>query len=103
MRRFLFAMLMMLPATRASGVVVSDAASLKDALTEVAKNFETDTAQHVDFEFAASGQIVARILQGAKVDVFISAAPRRIDELESAISLAVIALYNRWGLARRAD
>ncbi|MCU0774768.1 MAG: molybdate ABC transporter substrate-binding protein [Ideonella sp.] len=58
----------------AQQITVSAAASLSDAMREVGQRFE---AAHpgvtVRFNFAASGVLIQQILQGAPVDVFLSA------------------------------
>jgi molybdate transport system substrate-binding protein len=58
----------------AQQITVSAAASLTDAMREVGQRFE---AAHpgvvVRFNFAASGVLIQQILQGAPVDVFLSA------------------------------
>ena len=71
-------------ATRKSNVsiTVSAAASLKDALQEVAKAFQS---LHPDIvpalNFGASGTLEVQIERGAPVDVFISAASDQMDVL----------------------
>jgi len=65
-------------------VRVASAVSLKEAATEIAKAYETDTGNHVEFTFGASGQLEAQIKSGAPIDAFISAAGVQMDELEKA-------------------
>lgn len=59
---------------QAETIMVSAAASLTDAFTEIGQEFEK---QHpntkVEFNFAAAGAILQQIIQGAPVDVFVSA------------------------------
>ncbi len=63
-------------------LTISAAASLKDALTELQTEFESE---HQDikllFNFAASGALQQQIEQGAPTDLFLSAAPKHIDQL----------------------
>ncbi len=63
-------------------ILVSAAASLRDAFLELGKNFEKDHAVKVVFNFAASGQLKTQIETGAPVDVFASASPVDMDALE---------------------
>ena len=63
-------------------LTISAAASLKDALTELQNRFESE---HQDikllFNFAASGALQQQIEQGAPADLFLSAAPKHMNEL----------------------
>lgn len=63
-------------------ITVSAAASLRDALQEIQKNYEE---QHPDvkiyFNFGASGALQQQIEQGAPVDLFISASEQYIKKL----------------------
>ncbi len=63
-------------------ILVSAAASLRDAFLELGKNYEKDHAVKVVLNFAASGQLKAQIETGAPVDVFASASPVDMDALE---------------------
>ncbi|MDF2633212.1 MAG: molybdenum transporter, periplasmic molybdate-binding protein [Pelosinus sp.] len=63
---------------------VSAAVSLKDALTEIQTNYEL---QHPNikliYNFGASGALQKQIEQGAPADIFISAAPKQMNDLEA--------------------
>ncbi|WP_414051988.1 molybdate ABC transporter substrate-binding protein [Macrococcus animalis] len=63
-------------------LTVSAAASLKDALTEIEKNYE---AEHnnvdVKLNYGASGALAQQIKSGAPVDIFFSAAQDKVDDL----------------------
>jgi molybdate transport system substrate-binding protein len=65
-------------------ITVSAAMSLKNAFQEIGKVFE---AKHggvkVQFNFGASGDLIRQIEGGAPLDVFASASPKEMDELES--------------------
>lgn len=62
---------------------VSAAISLKDALLEIAKGFESSNPGcKIVFNFGASGQLAEQIAQGAPTDVFISASSEFIERLE---------------------
>ena len=87
MRRTVFALLCLWSClARVSAetpLLVSAAASLKDVLTELKRDF-TDAHPEVvvTFNFGGSGLLRQQIEQGAPVDVLISAAPAQMDALE---------------------
>jgi molybdate transport system substrate-binding protein len=65
----------------AAEITVSAAASLKEAFTEMGRAFESANPAHkVLFNFAASGQLLQQIAQGAPVDVFASADEETMDK-----------------------
>ena len=70
-------------------VVVFAAASLTETLTELEKTYE---AAHGDvdlvFTFDSSGTLKTQIMEGARCDLFLSAAPKQMNELEEAGLLA---------------
>jgi molybdate transport system substrate-binding protein len=64
-------------------LLVSAAASLKDALEEIKPLYQQSKPNvNINFNFGASGALQQQIEQGAPVDVFISAAKRQVDALE---------------------
>jgi molybdate transport system substrate-binding protein len=66
-----------------SAVIISAAASLKDALARVQPIFvQANPGIKLTFNFAGSGVLQQQIEAGAPVDVFISAAPQQMDALE---------------------
>ena len=70
---------------RGERITVFAAVSLKDALTEVEKQYEAaNPGDDVEFSFGASGQLMAQIKEGAPADVFISAAEKQVTELIDA-------------------
>ncbi len=75
----------LLPATgvRAQDMTLSVAVSLKDVTEELGRTF---MAAHpgvtLHYNFGASGDLQKQIEAGAPIDVFLSAAPRQVDELE---------------------
>ena len=73
MRSFLPLLLLLALPLHADDVVVSAAASTRDALTEIAKSYEAKTRDHVLLNFGGSNEMARQILAGAKVDVFLSA------------------------------
>ena len=78
------ALLTALPTRAAEPITVGAAISLKDALTDIAHCYESDTAQKIDLAFGSSGQLAAQIRNGAPIDLFISASPKQIDDLAKA-------------------
>lgn len=67
---------------------VSAAVSLTEALQSAAATFEVQTGTRVVLNLAGSNTLVAQILEGAPVDVFISADAAQMDRLEAAHALA---------------
>ena len=65
-------------------LTVSAAASMKDARAEIQKNYQTNQP-HVKllFNLGASGALQKQIEQGAPADLFISAAPKQMNELQA--------------------
>lgn len=84
MRPVLLAALLMLAPwpVRAEDVVVFAAASLKTALDEVAQRFTADTGYRVTAVYAGSNILAAQIIQGAPADLFLSADPEWMDQVE---------------------
>jgi len=67
---------------RPVAMTVSAAASLKDALTEIDREFErAQPGVRVDLNSGASGTLEMQIEKGAPVDVFVSAAPEPMNTL----------------------
>jgi len=76
------------PAQQTS-LLVSAAASLKDALEEIKPLYQkTRPNVNLTFNLAASGALLQQIEQGAPVDIFISAASRQMDTLEQKAAIA---------------
>jgi molybdate transport system substrate-binding protein len=66
-------------------LTVSAAASLKEALTEIAPLYsQTKSNTAVRHNFGSSGDLQQQIINGAPVDVFISAAAKQMDQLEKS-------------------
>jgi molybdate transport system substrate-binding protein len=65
----------------AESITVSAAISLKEAITDVAKQYTADTQDQVALNFGASGTLAAQIEQGAPVDLFVSAGAKQVDAL----------------------
>jgi molybdate transport system substrate-binding protein len=67
---------------RAETLRVFAAASLTDALKEIATGFEKETTNKVVFNFGASSTLARQIEEGAPADVFFSADEAKMDGLE---------------------
>lgn len=62
---------------------ISAAVSMKDALAEIQKNYQAKNPNiKLVFNFGASGSLQKQIEQGAPADIFISAAPKQMNELQ---------------------
>jgi molybdate transport system substrate-binding protein len=69
---------------RSDTITVSAAISLKESLEQIALGYESQSGNHVVFNFDASGKLAAQIRQGAPVDLFISADNQQMDLLIAA-------------------
>ena len=79
----LAALLLGAPVVRAQEVTLSVAISRKDAVEELGRGFTAAQPGVVlRYNFGASGDLQKQNEAGAPVDVFLSAAPRQMDELE---------------------
>ncbi|HET7620084.1 MAG TPA: molybdate ABC transporter substrate-binding protein [Vicinamibacterales bacterium] len=65
-------------------MLVSAAASLTDALTAVAADFERETGVHVTANFGSSSGLARQIVNGAPVDLFLTADEAQMDVVEQA-------------------
>jgi molybdate transport system substrate-binding protein len=74
--------LLLAPCAHAQGALVFAAASLREALDEVAGAFAAGRAGRVDVSYAASGALARQIARGAPADIFISADADWVDYLE---------------------
>jgi molybdate transport system substrate-binding protein len=64
----------------AADIIVSAAASLTNAFTDIGKDYEkANPGQKVNFNFASSGALLQQIARGAPVDVFASADQETMD------------------------
>jgi molybdate transport system substrate-binding protein len=69
----------------AATIRVSAAASLMDALGEIARNYNKDA---IVFNFGASSLLARQIVEGAPADVFISADEIQMDRLQQRVLIA---------------
>ncbi|OAM91378.1 molybdate ABC transporter substrate-binding protein [Termitidicoccus mucosus] len=70
-------------AARAADLTVFAAASLSDALNELAPGYAKATGDKLRFNLASSGALTRQIREGAPADVIISADELRVDQLEN--------------------
>lgn len=71
------------PATQPVELNISAAVSLKDALSEIQKNYQAKAPNvKLVYNLGASGSLQQQIEQGAPADIFISAAPKQMNDLE---------------------
>ena len=63
-------------------IIVSAAASLRNAFLEIGEIYEKQTGVKPNFNFAASGVLQQQIETGAPVDVFASASQQQMDALQ---------------------
>ena len=71
-------------ATAPAELNVSAAVSMKDALEEIQQQYQKKNPNvKLVFNLGASGSLQKQIEQGAPADVFISAAPKQMDELQT--------------------
>lgn len=68
----------------AEDVSVFAAASLKNALDDVAARFITKTGNTVTISYAGSNALAKQIIEGAPADIFVSANTEWMDEVEKA-------------------
>jgi molybdate transport system substrate-binding protein len=70
--------------TKKVTLTVSAAASLADAMTDIAEAYKKEKPNiTLEFNFGSSGALQKQIEQGAAVDVFLSAATKQMDALKS--------------------
>ncbi len=72
------------PAIAAEPLTVLAAASLADALPEIGDAFERAHGRAVQFDFASSGILRAKIEAGARADLFIAASSAEMDKLQAS-------------------
>jgi len=66
----------------AAEITVSAAASLTDALKQVAANYEKQSGDKITFNFGASSLLAQQIAAGAPADIFFSADEAQMNRLE---------------------
>ena len=78
----LVALVLLAAPIQAAEVQVYAAASLTDALKEIASVYEKSSEDRLVFNFAASSLLARQIQEGAPADLFISADEEKMDSLE---------------------
>jgi molybdate transport system substrate-binding protein len=78
----LLSLLLSAASARAAEVLVFGAASLTDALKELAATYETSSGDKIVFSFGASNTLARQIEAGAPADLFLSADEEKMDGLE---------------------
>lgn len=69
-------------------LVVFAAASLTEALEEIAEEYQkTEPGVSLVFNFDSSGTLKTQIQEGADCDLFLSASPKQMDQLEQELDL----------------
>ena len=81
--RKLLAVVLLATAARADELTVGAAASLQDALREIAANYHRD---RIAFSFAGSNIIAAQIRAGAPIDVFFAADEKTMDRVADRVT-----------------
>ena len=76
------AALLLIPSLHAAEIHVFAAASLTDALKEIAVDYEKKTGDKLQFNFAASSVLARQIEEGAPADLFFSADEAKMDALD---------------------
>lgn len=78
---FALALVINVAAGMADTIRVAAAISMKDALGEIVKTYEKESADKIEFIFGASGQLQQQIETGSDVDLFLSAANKQVNAL----------------------
>lgn len=84
---------------RAVEVRVSAAASLTDAVSEIAKLYESKSGDTIVLNFGASSTLATQILNGAPVDLFLSADEAQMNRVPTLVRVPL--LSNRLAIVGR--
>jgi molybdate transport system substrate-binding protein len=88
-RRLLLILLLATPLFGAE-IRVSAAASLTDAVTEIAKLYESKTGDTIVLNFGASSILATQIVNGAPADVFISADEAQMNRVATVLRVPLL-------------
>jgi molybdate transport system substrate-binding protein len=72
----------LVPALHAEEIHVAAAISMKEALSDAAAAWKTQSGNDVQFAFGSSGAMSAQIRNSHGIDLFVSAAARQMDDLQ---------------------
>ncbi len=89
-RRALFIALFAACSLHAAEVTVSAAASLSDAMTEIAHLYESRPGEKIILNFGASSTLATQIVNGAPVDLFLSADDAQMDRVATAVRVPLL-------------
>lgn len=81
---FILAVALALTTAKGAEVNVYAAASLTDALKDIAVNYEKQSSDKIVFNFGASSLLARQITEYAPADIFFSADEAKMDELQKA-------------------
>jgi len=87
--RLLLILLLALP-LRAAEVRVSAAASLTDAVTDIARLYEARTGDTIVLNFGASSILATQIVNGAPADLFISADEAQMNRVATVVRVPLL-------------
>jgi molybdate transport system substrate-binding protein len=79
----IFVLLFGIASVRSAEILVFAAASLTDALRQIAASYENHSPDKIFFNFAASSTLARQIEEGAPADIFFSADEAKMDGLEN--------------------
>src|SRR5215831_15509805 len=85
---FILAATLALHNVNGAEVTVYAAASLTDAMKEIAANYEKQSGDKILFNFGASSLLARQIMEYAPADMFLSADEAQMDELQKANLIA---------------
>ncbi len=88
--RSLLAILLLALPLHAAELTVSAAASLSEAITEAAHLYEARSGDKVLLNFGASSILATQILNGAPVDVFLSADDAQMNRVATAVRVPLL-------------
>jgi len=81
---FIFVAALALHNANSAEVNVYAAASLTDAMKEIAADYEKQTGDKISFNFGASSLLARQITESAPADIFFSADEAKMDDLQKA-------------------
>jgi molybdate transport system substrate-binding protein len=102
MKKFLLLAIIALASISLSAQVkVAAAANLRYVMTEIEKQYETETSRQVDISFGSSGTLTQQILNGAAIDLFFAADvdfPKKVANAGFAAGEVTTYIYGKLAL-----